>query len=496
MGNRKLFPRSSGLLMHVTSLPGGHGIGDLGAPADEFLEFLSAAGQRIWQVLPLGPTGYGDSPYQGLSAFAGNPLLISLELLRAEGLLEAADLTGAPAGSARVDYAAAQQFKRRRLEKACQAFFGGGGSSEFERFCQAQLSWLRPFARFMALKEANGLVSWTKWTDSREPAEEALRLHEFCQWVFARQFSRLRAAAIERGIRLMGDIPIYVAHDSADVWAAPHLFELLENGEPAAMAGVPPDYFSETGQLWGNPIYRWSLMERDGFAWWIERFRAAFRIFDGVRLDHFRGFQAYWQVPAGETTAMRGKWVEGPGERLFEAVEKALGPLAIVAENLGVITPEVEAIRKRFGMPGMAILQFAFGKDPQGPSFRPHNYPRGVAAYTGTHDNDTAMGWWQSGGGDSTRTPEDIEKEKRFACEYLGTDGKEIHFDLIRALEASVADTVIVPVQDLLGLGSEARMNMPSTLGGNWLWRVQPGRLTPALAERMRRMADCYGRLS
>jgi 4-alpha-glucanotransferase len=261
------------------------------------------------------------------------------------------------------------------------------------------------------------------------------------------------------------------------------------------MAGVPPDYFSATGQLWGNPIYRWDRMEQDGFAWWIERFRASFGDFDCVRLDHFRGFQAYWEVPDGETTAMHGEWKEGPGGRLLEAVTKALGPLPIVAENLGVITPAVEAIRERFRLPGMAILQFAFGTDPQAPSFRPHNYPRSIVAYTGTHDNDTAMGWWQSAGGDSTRTAADVEKEKRFACEYLATDGREIHWDMIRALEASVADTVIVPVQDLLGLGSEARMNMPSTLGGNWLWRLQPGRLSSAAAARLRRMAECYGRL-
>jgi 4-alpha-glucanotransferase len=476
-------------------LPGGHGAGDLGPPAYEFLAFLDSAGQKLWQMLPLGPTGYGDSPYQSLSAFAGNPMLISLDLLHEEGLLSRADLEGGPPGAARVDFASAQAFKRPRLEKAAKEFYSTGGAAGFESFRAAETAWLRPFARFMALKEANGLQAWTRWRNTQEPPEESLRTHEFCQWVFWRQLQALRERARRRGIRLMGDIPIYAAHDSADVWAAPHLFQLRPNGEPAFMAGVPPDYFSATGQLWGNPIYRWSEMEKDGYSWWIERIHATFRVFDCVRVDHFRGFQAYWEIPGGETTAINGRWVEGPGERLFVAIEQALGPLAIVAENLGVITPEVEAIRERFGFPGMAILQFAFGKDPQGPTFRPHNYTRSLVAYTGTHDNDTVQGWWQSAGGDSTRTAQDVEKEKRFACEYLATGGEQIHWDLIRAIESSVADTVIVPVQDLLGLGSEARMNMPSTLGGNWVWRLQPERLTSDIAQRLHRMAECYGRL-
>jgi len=494
MADATQFPRSSGILLHPTSLSGGHGIGDLGPTAYEFLDFLAEAGQSLWQMLPLGPTGYGDSPYQCLSVFAGNPWLISLERMAQEGWLDRTDLAGGPPVSSRVDYAAVQRYKQPRLETACRNFFAGGGSAEFEEFRRVEAAWLHPFVRFLALKEANDLVSWTRWTNAGDPDPDRVRFHEFVQWVFAGQFHSLRAAGRARGIRLMGDMPIYAAHDSADVWSAPHLFQLLPSGEPAVMAGVPPDYFSATGQLWGNPIYRWDAMERDGFAWWIERFRAAFRLFDCVRVDHFRGFQAYWQVPAGETTAMRGQWVDGPGTRLFDAILQALGKLPVVAENLGVITPAVEAIRHAFGMPGMAVLQFAFGTDPQAPGFRPHNYQRDVVAYTGTHDNDTAIGWWQSTGGDSTRTPADVEREKHFACEYLHTDGREIHWDLIRALEASVAGTVIVPAQDLLGLGSEARMNMPSTLGGNWLWRLQPGRLTEGIAARLRSMAMCYQR--
>jgi 4-alpha-glucanotransferase len=319
---------------------------------------------------------------------------------------------------------------------------------------------------------------------------------KFTQWCFFRQWNALRALCHSRGIQLMGDIPIYAAGDSADVWRARHLWHLTETGAAALVAGVPPDYFSATGQLWGNPIYRWDVMESQGFEWWIERFRATFQLFDIVRVDHFRGFHAFWQVPGGETTAVNGKWVPGPGARLFEALEVSLGRLAIVAENLGVITPEVEAIRKRFEFPGMAILQFAFGNDPQAPDFRPHNYPREVVAYTGTHDNDTTMGWWTSAGaGDSTRTAEDIRSERQRTLAYLGLENSgELNWRFIRALMGSVANTVVFPAQDLLGLGTEARMNMPSTLGTNWLWRMKRNALTPEISARLREMSVLYDR--
>ena len=313
--------------------------------------------------------------------------------------------------------------------------------------------------------------------------------HRFVQFEFFREWRALKAHAAAHGIRIMGDLPIYVAGDSADVWAHPELFRFDR------VAGVPPDYFSATGQLWGNPTYRWDRMKSGGYRWWIERMRAALRMFDMVRLDHFRGFEAFWEVPAGAPNAIGGRWVKGPGASLFHALKHELGDLPLVAENLGVITPEVEALRQEFGFPGMAILQFAFGRDPQAPDFQPHNYTRDLAAYTGTHDNDTVAGWWRSDGGDSTRTAEEIRAEKERACAYLDLGAREIHWVMIRTLMASVADTVVFPVQDLLGLGSEARMNTPATLSGNWRWRMAPGALTPALARRMSEMVRLYGRL-
>lgn len=499
------FPRQSGVLLHPTSLSGGHGAGDLGPAARAFLDFLQDAGQTLWQMLPLGPTGYGDSPYQTFSAFAGNPLLISFEDLAAGGLLDSRSLRGVAFPQGRAAYEAAAAFKLPLLDRAAE----GAHPPAFETFCKANHFWLDDFARFMALKRLYNGLPWYEWDPphrDRHPAAlarldetEARAIHSvrFSQWVFYEQARRLRAEARARRIDLMGDIAIYVATDSSDVWSAPDLWRLDSTGRPALQAGVPPDYFSATGQLWGNPIYRWDRMAADGFRWWIERFRATFDLFDLVRVDHFRGFQAYWQVPGEETTAVRGEWVEGPGAALFDAVEAALGRLGIVAENLGVITPEVEALRNRFGYPGMAVLQFAFGKDPQAASFRPHNYPREIVAYTGTHDNDTAMGWWHSTpGANSTRTASEIRAERRHCLDYLGTeDGVELNWKFIRTLLASVASTVIIPAQDLAGLGSEARMNTPSTLGGNWLWRLHPGQLTPSIAGRLRRLVELYDRL-
>jgi 4-alpha-glucanotransferase len=329
---------------------------------------------------------------------------------------------------------------------------------------------------------------WTEWKAGAVPDARAVDFHRWVQFEFFREWRALKAYCAERRIRLMGDIPIYVSHDSADVWAQPELFR------DDAVAGVPPDYFSATGQLWGNPLYRWDRIAADGHGWWIERMRAALAMFDLVRMDHFRGFEAYWEVPAGSTTAVDGRWVKGPGAALFCALEKALGGLPIVAENLGVITPEVEAIRQEFGFPGMAILQFAFGKDSQARSFRPHNYPHNLVAYTGTHDNDTVMGWWCGSGGASTRTEADVEEEKARARAYLNTDGREMNWVMIRTLMASVADTVLFPVQDLLGLGSEARMNTPAVADGNWRWRVRAGALNEGIAARLAEMAKIYER--
>ena len=495
--------------MHPTSLPNHSGIGDFGPAAYDFVDFLHASGQRIWQVLPLGPTGYGDSPYQLFSAFAGNPLLIGLENLVQENWLDAEALESAPEfPETEVDFGAVLAWKLPLLDQA-YARFANNPPAEFAAFCEANSGWLLDYALFAALKRHFGAEQiWSKWPAAirARNAEEiaayshdladSIRCLEFQQFVFFRQWSALQKYSHGRGIQIMGDIPIYVAHDSADVWANPELFQLDADGNSLTVAGVPPDYFSATGQLWGNPIYRWSDMAASGFRWWIERFRASFTTFDLVRLDHFRGFEAYWEVPSGEATARNGQWVKGPGAALFEAVEKELGPLAIVAENLGVITPEVENIRKRFGYPGMAVLQFAFGADPQAPDFKPHNYARQLAAYTGTHDNDTAMGWWKScGAGDSTRTSEDTAREKHNARRYLNTDGEEMNWTLIRALLASVADVAVVPMQDLLGLGSEARMNTPGIPGGNWRWRMKPGQLKPRIVSRLREMVMLYDRV-
>ncbi len=502
--------RTSGILLHPTSLPGPWGIGDLGAEAVAFLEFLEETRQGLWQVLPLGPTGFGDSPYQCFSAFAGNPLLVSLDALRHEGLLDAADLpkkAALPEGP--VDYGAVQELKGPRLRRAFEAFEEKATAAEradLESFCRENAAWLDDFALFMAAKRAHGGASWNEWeSDLRQREAPALervrrelagdvRREQFAQFLFFRQWGSVREQARVRGIRILGDLPIFVAHDSADVWAHPEIFHLGADGRPSHVAGVPPDYFSATGQLWGNPLYRWDALARTGYRFWVERFRSALRLFDVVRLDHFRGFEAYWEVPADEETAANGRWVLGPGAVLFEAIEAALGPLPVVAENLGVITPEVEALRERFGWPGMAILQFAFGSDAHSNDFLPHNYERRLVVYTGSHDNDTAVGWWRGGVGDTTRQPEEVEKERAFARDYLGTDGGEIHWDLIRMALTSVAETAIVPLQDVLGLGSEARMNVPSRSAGNWRWRFRREQLTPATRQRLRRLTEVCAR--
>jgi len=506
------FPRSGGILLHFTSLPGRFGIGDLGPCAYEFADFLADAGQKLWQVLPLNPTGYGDSPYQCFSAFAGNPLLLSLERLRDQGLLQPSDLAGVPASPEdSIDYGAVIAYKMSVLHRAAQVFFADASPTDraaFARFCEDSSAWLDDYALFMASKEQHHGVIWTAWDPEirrRDPAAmrnwskklaPEIQAFKYWQFEFFRQWDRLKAYCQERGIRFMGDIPIYVAHDSADVWANPELFHLDEQGSPTVVSGVPPDYFSATGQLWGNPIYRWDLLAATGYKWWIERFRASLSLFDMVRLDHFRGFESYWEVPAAETTAINGRWVKGPGEDFLSALQNAFGGLPIVAENLGVITPPVENLRRQFGLPGMSLLQFAFGTDPQGPSFRPHNYTRDLVAYPGGHDNDTTVGWWtSSGASDSTRTPEDVRKEHDFARAYLNfTDDAEINWVMIRAVIASVADIAIVPLQDVLGLGTEARMNLPGRVSGNWKWRYRPGALNKQLSARLRSMAALYDR--
>ena len=485
-------PRSAGILLHPTSLPGPNGIGELGEEAHRFARVLADAGITIWQVLPLGPTGYGDSPYQTFSAFAGNPLLIAIE----------SDGREFPAHT--VEFDTVIPHKLALLERAIANW---KLDASFHDFAEAEASWLDDYALFRALKDAHGGAAWTTWERGaalRQPAALArwreqlapgIQRYRVEQYLFFVQFNALREACRAHGIRIMGDLPIYVAHDSADVWADPHSFKLREDGRPLVQAGVPPDYFSATGQLWGNPIYDWDAMHADGYSWWIRRLRAAFDSFDLVRIDHFRGFEAYWEVDGDAPTAVDGRWVKGPGAALFEAVTKALGPLPIVAENLGVITPAVEALREQFHYPGMSILQFAFGLDPDSGEFRPHNFPRDRVVYTGTHDNDTTIGWWESSGeGDSTRASDAVAREKAFALQYLGADGREMNWTLIRAALASVANTVIIPLQDVLGLGSEARMNLPGRASGNWRFRFSWDQLTPEVVHRLRTMVDIYDR--
>ena len=505
------FPRSSGVLMHPTSIPGRFGIGELGPETYAFLDFLRNAGQKLWQVLPLNPTGYGDSPFQCFSASAGNPLLISLEKLQQDQVLEPSDLRDVPYWTEeRVDFGSVIRWKMPLLKKAAERFRKSApikDKEQFEKFCRDNAEWLEDFALFMAHKDLDSRLIWNQWEKgmaSRNPEtlrqwrqrlEREIQANKYWQFEFFRQWSALRQYAHANGIRILGDIPIYLALDSADVWANPEYFLLDPNGRPLKVAGVPPDYFSATGQLWGNPIYNWERHKQAGYRWWVSRFRAALRLYDAVRIDHFRGFEAYWEIPAGEKTAMHGQWVKGPGGELFSVLQRELGELPIVAENLGVITPEVEAIRAQFGFPGMAILQFAFGKDPQGPTFRPHNYARDLVAYTGTHDNDTVAGWWNSqGSGDSTRTPEDVVKEHAFARAYLGFKDEPINWVLIRGVMSSIANIAIVPLQDLLGLGSEARMNLPGTPSGNWRWRAKKGALTDDLANCLREMVRLYDR--
>ncbi len=499
------FPRRSGILLHPTSLPGRFGIGDLGHAAYRFVDFLAAAGQSYWQVLPLSPTGYADSPYQTLSAFAGNPMLISPEKLVEIGHLSETDLEDIPAfPDERVDFGPLIRYKTNLLDRAFANFRAHASASQratFARFCDEQALWLDDLALFMALKEAHNLRPWHEWEPEvatrqpealarwRESLAGEIENQKYRQWLFFEQWLAVKRYANERGIRFIGDIPIFVSLDSADVWANPHLFHFDENLRPTVVSGVPPDYFSETGQLWGHPLYRWEVVAQDGYAWWIARFRMAFTQADVVRIDHFRGFYNYWEVPAEEKTAINGRWLHGPGADLFRAVTAALGEVAIIAEDLGDFNEEsragVDALQAEFGYPGMKVLQFAFGGGPADP-FLPHNFTRDCMVYTGTHDNDTIVGWYQV-----TST----EAERDYARKYLGRDGSDVAWDLIRLAWATVANTAITTVQDLLSLGHGARMNTPSTVGApNWCWRLLPGALSDEVAARLLELTAIYGR--
>jgi 4-alpha-glucanotransferase len=490
--------RASGILLHPTSLPGPHGIGSLGAEAYAFVDFLVGAGQSVWQILPLGPTGYGDSPYSAFSAFAGNPLLICMERLVEAGDLDANAITGAAMPEGVAQFGFVHGFKGRLLWKAAQRFNETATSERreaFDDFCARQAYWLNDYAIFRALRQQFGEQAWNRWpAEIRQREESALRhwgeklsVHiyneKYAQFVFFEQWFALKEYANNRGVRILGDIPIFVAFDSADVWANHHLFYLDDEGNPTRVAGVPPDYFSKTGQRWGNPLYQWERMAHDGFSWWLARFRWNLAQTDLVRIDHFRGFEACWSIPAEEATAVNGRWESVPGADLFQALAAALGKAPIIAEDLGLITPEVEALRDRFGFPGMKILQFAFGSGADNP-YLPHNFQRNCVVYSGTHDNDTTVGWWQALD----------RKEREVVRAYLGRGARDISWDLIRQAMASVADFCIFPLQDMLALGSEARLNTPGRPAGNWAWRFPTGALTAELQQRMAELCRIYGR--
>jgi 4-alpha-glucanotransferase len=497
------FQRSQGVLLHITSLPSYGGIGDLGPAAHEFVGFLAAAKQHVWQVLPQCPTGYGNSPYAGSSAFAGNPYVISLEYLADWGWIDGARIAGLAGRAGNVDFDEVEQRKLPLLLEAAGNFLDRGPRdadlagqwTQFVEFCRAEQAWLSDYALYAELRRQYNTGAWTSWPEPvrRRDAEalaeltprygRALAQEQVLQFAFSLQWSNLRRAAAEKGIRILGDVAIFVNMDSSDVWVHPGFFELDADLNPVRIAGVPPDYFSPTGQRWGNPLYRWDVLEAQGFDWWVRRIARACQLYDIVRLDHFRGFEAYWAIPAEEETAIHGEWVKAPGLKLFRALEEALGPLPLVAEDLGLITPEVEALRLELGMPGMRVLQFGFG-DKSAHMHLPHTFLPATVAYTGTHDNDTTQGWWCNTG-----------KTERDAVEaYVGPVAGKPVWPLIRATAASVAQLAVVPAQDLLELGSEARMNTPAVPAGNWSWRVPEGSWTGEMAARLAALAEVTDR--
>jgi 4-alpha-glucanotransferase len=494
-----MFTRGSGILLHPTSLPGPLGSGDIGDEATKFLDWLEAAGQRYWQMLPLTPVGYGASPYSSLSAFAANPMLIDLAPLAKRGWISAAELPTASARPGeRLDFGASNGLRTSLLQKAARAFYAGAAPQEsaaFDAFRHRHAGWLEDYALFMALHDAHDGREWTSWAPElarRDPKAlsaasrqlaDGVRYHRFTQWVFFEEWANLRAAAKRRGIQLIGDIPIFVAHHSADVWAHPELFFLDDRGHPTVVAGVPPDYFSKTGQRWGNPLYRWDVLARQGYRWWIDRFRAVLELVDVVRIDHFRGFAGYWEIPASEETAINGRWRPGPGAHFFDAVRTTLGALPIIAEDLGVITDEVNQLRDRYAFPGMKVLQFAFGGDATN-AFLPHNHVANAVVYTGTHDNDTTRGWFEAAG--------DAERES--VRRYVGDGERDIAWQLIRLASMSVARIALFPLQDVMSLGSDARMNRPGSTAGNWDWRFTWEELPASSAARLAEFARTYGR--
>jgi 4-alpha-glucanotransferase len=490
--------RASGILLHPSSLPGPFGIGDLGNEAWRFVDFLAGSGQSLWQILPLGPTGYGHSPYSALSAFAGNPLLISLERLVEEGDLEPEDLAGVNLDEGKVHFGFIDPFKTRLLRKGARRFSENATErrkADFETFCRQQAGWLEDFALFCALRRKFNDRPWQQWPQdlrkrqpdtleqARRELADALHCHRYAQFVFFEQWLALRNYANRRRVRILGDLPIFVALDSADVWAQPELFHLDEHLQPIVVAGVPPDYFSDTGQRWGNPLYRWETHQRDDFAWWRNRLDWNLQQCDLLRIDHFRGFVACWAIPAEDKTAVNGQWWDAPGDTLFTSLRHIYPKLPLVAEDLGIITPEVEKLRDRFGLPGMKILQFAFDSGPSNP-YLPHNLPVQCVIYTGTHDNNTTLGWWQG-------LHENLRRE---VLAYLGHSSADMPWSLIHLAWSSVAQCAICPLQDLLSLDDEARMNHPGRPDANWGWRYLPGALTMKLQQQLADLTRRFGR--
>ncbi len=497
------FERSAGILLHPTSLPGKYGIGDLGQEAYNFMDFMEAAGQKLWQVFPLGPTGYGDSPYQCFSAFAGNPLIISPDILLEEGFLIGEDLENIPDfNPVKIDFGEMIKYKHSLLKKSFEHFKNNSNGKEksFEEFCNKHQEWLEDYALFMALKEHNNGAVWSKWDKDivmrkepalkkcREKLSDSILYQKYIQFQFFHQWKNLKDYANKKGIKIIGDIPIFIAYDSSDLWSNKEIFTVDKEGNLTFVAGVPPDYFSATGQLWGNPLYKWNEMEKDDFLWWRKRISALLEMVDIIRIDHFRGFDAYWEIPAGSTTAEPGKWKKAPGEKLFKTIEKYLGKLPIIAEDLGVITKSVTELREKYNFPGMKILQFAFGTGMED-RFLPHNFSQNSVVYTGSHDNDTTRAYFEKEKNNNNDIYEHAQK-------YLNYYGEDIVGVLIRAAYSSVADIIIIPMQDILKLGSEARMNFPGKVGGWWSWRFTWNQVDPGLASHYKELSELYERPS
>jgi 4-alpha-glucanotransferase len=493
------FERAAGILLHPTSLPGKFGIGDLGKEAYRFVDFLEAARQTIWQVFPLGPTGYGDSPYQSFSAFAGNPLLISPEKLKDEGLLSDEDLTSIPDYDPhQIDYGSVIDYKYSLLKKAYENFRNKKTSREFEKFIKDNSDWLDDYALFMAAKEYHGGGTWTGWDKElvkrtpsaikewTEKLKDQINYVKFIQYTFFKQWTELRTYANSKSVKIIGDMPIFIAYDSADSWQHKDIFSIDEEGNLSFVAGVPPDYFSETGQLWGNPLFKWKEMEKNDFEWWRRRITKLLQFVDIIRIDHFRGFDAYWEIPGDAETAITGRWVKAPGEKFFSTLIKHLGELPIIAEDLGVITKSVRELRDNFNFPGMKILQFAFGTKME-TKFLPHNLVPNSLIMTGSHDNDTTRAYFEKARTQDNDIYEHMQK-------YLNYYGDEIVFELIRVAYRSVSDLVVIPMQDILNLGAEARMNFPGKLGGNWTWRFTWDMVPYGIADKYKELAKLYER--